>query len=247
MEREDYARMYELEDSYWWFVGKRCIADVLLRTVATTGADRLALDVGCGTGGTLQHLLSRYGRGVGLDISATALGYCLQRGLDRLCQGSAPHLPFADGSFDLLTALDLLYHEWIDDDREALRECARVLRPGGWLLVTDSALPILWSKHDVRYHARRRYTRGRLQSSMEAAGFVVRKLSYVNAILFPIAMAFRTWSRLSGSVSADDLLLRPLPGWLNGLLTGIYTLEARGLRWLDYPAGVSVVCLAQKP
>jgi SAM-dependent methyltransferase len=246
MEREEYARLYALEDDYWWFVGKRRIAETLFdHYVAPVGVLQV-LDVGCGTGGLLHHLLDRRGRAFGLDLSQVALQFARQRGLEQLIQGSATALPFAGESFDVVTALDLLYHRWVEDDEAALAECCRVLRPGGWLLVTDSAFQFLYGAHDVRQLGLRRYTAGDLKVRVEAAGLAVSRLSYANTFLFPAIAAVRLWSRTFGTQSAGDFMLRPLPRWLNRLLTGIYSLEARGLRRFSYPFGASVVCLARK-
>jgi len=238
--------MYEMEGSYWWFVGKRRIAATLLQAYLPPCNDRLILDVGCGTGGMLQFLLSEYGTAYGLDLSPIALGLGQQRNLSRLALGSALVLPYADASFSVVTAFDLLYHQWVDDDLLALRECRRVLRPGGALLITDSAFRFLWSGHDVAYGARRRYTTRELRRQVEAAGLQVKRLSYANAFLFPAVLAVRLWKRLRPSSGGGGSDLRPLPSGLNRLLAGIYTAEARLLRWVDYPVGVSVVCLAIK-
>jgi ubiquinone/menaquinone biosynthesis C-methylase UbiE len=246
MEREEYARMYALENDYWWFVGKRRIAETLIHRYVAPSGDQQVLDVGCGTGGMLDHLLGAEGRAFGLDLSEFALDFARQRHLERLTRGSAAALPFGDGSFSLVTALDLLYHRWVADDVAALRECWRVLRPGGWLLVMDSAFPLLYGEHDVRHMGQRRYTAGDLKMRVEAAGLAVSRLSYANTLLFPAVAGVRLWSRAFGTRSAGDFMLRPLPAWLNGLLTGIYSLEARGLRWFSYPFGASVVCLARK-
>jgi SAM-dependent methyltransferase len=246
VEREEYGRMYALEDSYWWFVGKRRIAEALIRQHVPEPGGLAILDVGCGTGGFLNHWRGESRSTAGLDFSEVALEFARQRHLDRLTQGSASTLPYADGSFDLVTALDLLYHRWVADDVGVLRECWRVLRPGGWLLVTDSAFQFLYGKHDVRFWGQRRYTTGALRARVEAAGLTILKLSYANSLFFPAVVAVRLWSRAFGTGSAGDSLLRPLPRWLNGLLTGLYTLEAGGLRWLSYPFGSSVVCLARK-
>ncbi len=246
MEREEYARMYALEDDYWWFVGKRRIAEALIGRSDAANGNLQVLDVGCGTGGFLSHLSSPLGVGYGMDLSAEALQFAQQRRLNRLVQASAETLPYCDDSFDLVTALDLLYHRWVADDVAALRECWRVLRPGGCLLVTDSAFQFLYGEHDLRFGGQRRYTTGELRTRLEAAGFTILKLSYANTLFFPAVAAVRLWSRAFGTHSAGDFVLRPLPGWLNGLLTAVYTLEARGLRWLSYPFGASVVCLARK-
>jgi ubiquinone/menaquinone biosynthesis C-methylase UbiE len=247
MEREEYARMFALEDDYWWFVGKRRIAEALIHQHVPDPGELTILDVGCGTGGFLDHWRDKCRRTAGLDFSEVALEFACQRHLERLTQGSAAALPYVDGSFDLVTTLDLLYHRWVADDVAALRECWRVLRPGGWLLVTDSAFQFLYSEHDIRFCGQRRYTTGELRARVEAAGLTIHKLSYANSLFFPVVAVVRLWSRACGTHGAGDFALRPLPRWFNGLLTGIYTLEARGLHWLSYPFGSSVVCLAQKP
>ncbi len=246
MEREEYARMYALEDDYWWFVGKRRIAEALIHQCVAPIRDLHVLDVGCGTGGFLNHLRGRLDMAFGMDLSEVALRFAHQRRLDRLTQASAETLPYRDDAFDLVTALDLLYHRWVTDDVAALRECWRVMRPGGWLLLTDSAFQFLYGEHDLRFGGQRRYTTGDLRTRVEAAGFTIHKLSYANTLFFPAVAAVRLWSRAFGTHGAGDFVLRPLPGWLNGLLTNLYTLEARGLSWLSYPFGASVVCLARK-
>lgn len=253
MDPEEFDRMYELEGSHWWFAGKRRAASTLVPLDLHALSTRRVLDVGCGTGGNLDLLLGAYGKAFGVDLSPHAVRYTRQRGQQNTALSTVLALPFGEDVFDLVTSFDVLYHQWVSNDAIALRECARVLRPGGWLLVTDSAFPFLWSRHDELCRARQRYTAAELRARVEGAGLSVRRLTYLNTALFPVVTAMRLWSRRfhttrrgdSDEPGASDL--RPLPAWLNAPLKAIYLLEASLLRWVSYPFGVSVVCLAQKP
>ena len=111
MNRDEYARLYRLEDRLWWFVGMRRIAEALL--VPCLAADPLRiLDAGCGTGGALRWL-APYGRVWGVDRSTDALAYCRRRRLTRVCQASLLALPYPDATFDLITSFDVLYHHGV--------------------------------------------------------------------------------------------------------------------------------------
>jgi SAM-dependent methyltransferase len=166
--------------------------------------------------------------------------------LPRLAQASGLALPYADGSFDLVTLFDVLYHRWITDDDQAVKEAYRVLRPGGWLLVTDSALPSLWSVHDEIYYARQRYTLEVVRTKVAEVGFEGGVFSYTNALLLPIVAATRTLLRWLPSTG--DVDVQPLPIWLNRLLVGVRSLEAAWLRWgHTFPLGSSLICFTQKP
>jgi hypothetical protein len=112
-------------------------------------------------------------------------------------------------------------------------------------MVMDSALPALWSRHDEVYYARQRYTLDEIGCLLAGAGFDLRKLSYANSLLFPVALAVRWLGRWFPAVS--DAEMQPLPPRLNGALTHILALEAAWLRRGAFPVGSSVVCLAQRP
>lgn len=245
MELSEFEKLYRLEDTHWWFEGKRRIARRLLSTVQPLGATDLLLDVGCGTGGTLEFLTDR-GSPVGADISPIALSFCQRRGMSAILQASAMALPFADETFSLVTAFDLLYHRQVPEDRVALREFSRICRPRGHLLVTEPAFEWLRSDHDEIYHSRHRYTVGELVDRITTAGFHVVKASYVNALLFPLVLAVRAVSQVLRSHRPESDL-KPLPHLLNRLLVSIVSLEAALLPHVRFPAGSSVICLALRP
>lgn len=244
MERTEFQKLYELEDGYWWFVGRRRLVAALVEGWLPDGQVGPILDVGCGTGGNLAFL-ARWGNEAGVDLSPLALDFARRRRLPCLAQASGLALPYPGDTFGLVTAFDVLYHRWVTCDERVVRECYRVLRPGGWLLVMDSALPGLWSRHDEVFYARQRYTLGEIGRLIRQAGLTPAKLSYANTLLLPFALAVRRLAHWFPSFS--DVEMQPLPGWLNRALRGVLCLEAAWLRRGTFPVGSSVVCLAQKP
>lgn len=255
MQEEDYAYLYELEEGFWWFAGMRDVTAALLDPVCLPRAGaRAALDAGCGTGDMLTRL-RRYApaeRVVGIDVSRTALDFCRERGHARLAQASATHLPFADASFDLVTSFDVLVQIPGDRaDEAAIREMFRVLRPGGVAFVRVAAYEWMKSGHDAALNTQRRYSLGELKAKMERAGFSVRRSTYANSVLLPVAALRRLLLKRLGLADAGSDV-KPLPSslrWLNGLLTGVLRSEARLLKSTrtGLPFGLSAICVAEKP
>jgi len=240
-----YAEHFALEDTHWWFRSKRALVAALLRRHG--GSLRRVLDVGCGTGGTLRALGARAAGGVppvavGVDAAPLALQLAQKGGLTRLAAGAAEALPFRDGAFDACLCLDLLYHEAVGDEVTALRECRRVLRPGGLLVVTDSAFAWLRSAHDRAVHGARRYTKGELVAHARAAGFVPVLASYAYCLVFPAVALVRLARR--GSGEGSDVYA--LPGPLNAALLGVQAVERALLRLVPLPFGSSVVVVGRK-
>jgi SAM-dependent methyltransferase len=231
MRPEAYAEMRALEERHWWFRGRRALLRALLARVSVAATPRV-LDAGCGTGGNLVEF-----GGVGVDPAGEAVAACRARGLD-VVQASAGALPFADSSFDLLLATDVLEH--VDDDVAALRELRRVAAPGAVLLVTVPAHPRLWSGHDEALHHRRRYRRAELLARVRRGGWEPVAVTWWNSLLLPVVAAVRTVSRRSGADHARD------PGPFNGVLESVLRVEAWLVRrGVPLPAGVSLAVAAQ--
>jgi SAM-dependent methyltransferase len=239
--------MYQVEGEHWWFAGKRLAVAAMLEGLPLTG---LAVDVGCGTGAVLADL-ARRGPALGVEFDARCLGLACRRGDLDLVRAGCSALPLANGSAGFITLMDVLYHEGVDV-AATLAECHRVLAPGGWLLVFDSAYEGLMGPHDRAVHGARRFARRGLCLRLERAGFSVVRATYRNSLLAPLAiparLAARWLERLRGAgqdapVSDVDM---PAP-WLNRLLLGLMVLETRWLKRHDFPLGLSVCALAAKP
>jgi 2-polyprenyl-3-methyl-5-hydroxy-6-metoxy-1,4-benzoquinol methylase len=99
------------------------------------------LDLGCYDGQLIAQVLERLDGVVGLDISAAALGAAHRRGLQPVRAQFEQPLPFADGAFATVVAAEVIEH--VFDTQAVLSELARVIEPGGWLLITTPNLVAL--------------------------------------------------------------------------------------------------------
>ena len=235
--------MYNLESFYWWFVARRKLLDSMVGTLTLDFDDATILDVGCGTGINFS-ILSRYGTAVSTDSAQDALSFSKERGVDKLVRSRVESLPFANESFDLITALDVLEH--IDDDLSALIELRRIMKNDGTIFITVPAYGFLWSEHDEALHHRRRYAASELRNKLTRCGFRVQRISYyISTLFFPILMARFLQSIFKKSVepSTSHILL---PNWLNSFLVFILDIERLVLKWINFPFGVSLLCIARK-
>ncbi|MCL4459583.1 MAG: class I SAM-dependent methyltransferase [Chloroflexi bacterium] len=242
MEKEQYRLLFEAEERHWWYLGMRRIFQELICLYYRNGCDGEVLDVGCGTGGTTRYL-SRYGRVTGVDISAEALTYGQERGLNRLLRAAVDSLPFADSSFDLVCCFEVIYHQLIGDDRLALQEFYRVLRPKGILFLREPAYNWLRGAHDIAVHTRHRYTTGELWAKLTSVGFTVKRVTYANSLLFPLAGMKRLMEGKIGQWGSD---LRLPSAGINRWLMRTLFLEAWLLVRTNLPWGLSVIAIAVK-
>lgn len=237
-----YETFFAIEDTFWWTVGLRRTVFRLLETRARLPSPARVLDLGCGTGGFLVEL-GRLGPATGVDFAPRALELCRSRGLRRLARADGQRLPFADASFDLVTALDVIEH--LDDDRAALREIVRVLRPGGFAVLNVPAFRFLWSAKDELNHHRRRYRLPELRDRAREAGLRVVRISYAFGFLFPPLLCVRLLQRLRGGAVDLDRELRIRPA-VNRALLGLAALERWWIVRARLPLGTSVLCLAAR-
>jgi len=242
LEERHYIELFELEDSHWWFRGRRAVLWAMLHHAALPASPEI-LDAGCGTGRNLAEF-GTLGVASGVDPSPEAIGFCRRRGLENVFQAGLEQLPFPDGRFDLMLATDVIEH--IDDDRRALAELHRVARPGGQLLITVPAYTWLWSQHDDSHHHKRRYTMRRLRERVLVSGFRPVVASYFNFLLLaPIALVRATARRQARPDGRTDYDLAPKPvaRLLDLPMRGEAKLIERGLR---FPAGVSIAMLCTR-
>ena len=105
MDTSLYELFYSLEDTHWWFQGRKELVLSLLRRYTPLPWPRI-LDVGCGTGGMLAEF-QRLGSSIGIDTAPESGTFCRRRGLPMIL-ASGTELPLADASFDVVSALDVI-------------------------------------------------------------------------------------------------------------------------------------------
>lgn len=222
------------QPDYWWYRARTELLQAALGDFL--GTPRRLLDVGSADGPSVAWMRGDHER-FAMDLDPRGL----TPGRD-VC-ASALALPFSDGSFDVVGAFDVIEH--CEPEKRAVAELARVLAPGGRLLVSVPAYQWAWSDHDVRAGHHRRYTRPRLLAAVEGAGLTVQRCSYGFAAVFPLFAAERLKRRVRRGV-ADEGLPGVSPA-LDRLLTRLSTAEARLLKRHDLPFGSSIFLAAEKP
>lgn len=268
MELREYERMHALENDYWWFVGRRAIVARLLRqalsarppgaiAASTCGPSVSLLDIGCGTGANLSMLRGVVGEQApitGVDFSDLALKFAMEAKGEQsvaLARCDALRLPFGDAQFQAVTMLDVLEH--LGDDRGALAEVRRVLRPSGSLVFSVPAYQHLWSAHDEALHHFRRYEMRGLQLLLRRSGFLVEKLSFAMSAMPPAAWL---WRKLllpfaprrprDAKRHSQGAVLPSVPPLINGALIKYLELEGEVIARRPLRFGTSLVGIARR-
>lgn len=244
-----FDRLAAVEFVHWWPAAMWRLAAHWLDGALGGRVGLRALDVGCGTGGTLARLDARpeLATVVGLDASPAALALA-RRHSARLLRADAFALPFPDAAFDLVTCLDVWQHLPADAVPRAARELRRVLRPGGFALLRVNGRG-LWPGRRL---GPRLYRLADLVSDLSAAGLAVRRATYANAlpsVAQELLGRLRPRRPTGAHPAGRGLCLRVPPGWLNRLMSGVASLEAyaAGRLGARLPVGHSTMALATAP
>jgi SAM-dependent methyltransferase len=242
MDIATYAAEAAVESDHWWFVGRRCLfADIIRKLGLLRGAE--ILDVGTSTGTNLRMLRDlEFHHVQGIDQSAEAVRFCSEKGLGEVNLGDVCALPFPDRRFDLVLATDIIEH--VDDDRGALRELHRVLKPGSHLLLTVPTFRLLWGLQDEVSHHKRRYRLHDLLPKLRDAGFFVKEYYYFNYLLFLPILAGRRLVRLLRITLASEAEINTW--WLNRIATLIFRLDVKTAPRLRPPFGASALVVATR-
>jgi SAM-dependent methyltransferase len=251
VEVEEYARIAAVEDDHWWYRNTRALVDDLLTARLAGRDDLVLLDAGCGPGGN-GAWLARHGTVIGVDRSPEALAFVHERRPDtQPVRGDITALPLATATVDVAVAITVLYA--VDDDVAALAELARVVRPGGTIVLVEPAFPSLRREHDATVHGVRRYRRPALRSIAASAGLTVERCTYAYSFLAPAAAGLALVDRVSArskapdeaehdTSSASDVERRTM----DRVFAPLADAERRVLAKTDLPLGTSVILVATR-
>jgi SAM-dependent methyltransferase len=242
MTPEEHRRMAACEDTLWHYAALHGQVRRALRRCGLP-ADAEVLDAGCGTGGLLRRLRGWWpqARLRGVEYSAFAVGLARERTDCPIDEGSVLALPFADGSFDAITCIDVVYQ--FPEPAQAYREFARCLRPGGVVVVNEPAHRWLFSYHDVSVGGRHRFSRPELKALLRSAGLEPVYATHWNFLPLPLV-----WIRRKLLPAPQGSDVGDYPWWIALPMRAMMALERL---WLDlggrFPCGVSVLVAARKP
>jgi len=242
MDAGEHRKLAAVEDAMWYFRALHAHVGRELAAQLPQGPARI-LDAGCGTGGLIRRLAP--GRQewawTGIDVSPLACQLARERGAGDVREASVTALPFRDGEFAAVVSADVLYH--LDDDEAALREMARVLCPGGVVVLNVPAHRWLWSYHDVAVDGRRRYGRAELAGKLTRAGLTPLRLTHWNTALLPLIAARR--KLFPAPKSGSDV--KHSPAWMESGFSAIMEGESAWIRrGGNLPAGSSILAVARR-
>ena len=236
---------YEIEERvqtfHWWFVVRRKLLKTILCSL-NLQRESLTMDIGCGVGSNLSLLKAIGLKAMGCDRSFDNLLLAKNKFFLPFINGDLENLPIRSSSVELVVATDVLEH--LQDDIAGVRELCRILRRNGHLIVTVPAFQSLWGTQDIVTGHKKRYSKRDISNVLKQNGFQIMRSSYFNFFLFfPILFARRVIRLLGLQLHSENEINFPL---LNFFLKTIFSLEPYLLKYLPFPFGVSIVCVAKK-
>jgi ubiquinone/menaquinone biosynthesis C-methylase UbiE len=235
--------MKHFEEDHWWFIGTRAIIldrikllmDIIRKSKKLDNVK--ILDIGCGTGNIIS-LLRNKAEVYGVDYSAEAVRIAKNRKLNNIYLSNAEYLPFGNKNFDLVLMLDLLEH--VPDDKIVLNEAHRVLKSGGFIIIT---VPANKNLYDIALSHYRRYSKNELINLIDPNKFNIDKISFYDTILYPFIYLYRMINKRRKKFESD---LKRTNFMLNKIFIYILNFEKLLLRKFYLGYGLSLLLILKK-
>jgi ubiquinone/menaquinone biosynthesis C-methylase UbiE len=217
-----------------------------------SGTSPLILEVGCSSGFLLSMMRERMPQAVviGADYirgPMEALAVSLKD--VPLLQLDLVRCPLPSNSLDAVVMLNVLEH--IEDDREALAQVYRILKPGGLVIIEAPAGPHLYDVYDKLLMHKRRYSRSELCGKITESGFNIMGRSHLGFFLYPGFYLTKKKNKryLSMSESLQEGIVRRdiRETASTPLFRAVMNVELFIGRWISYPLGIRCLISAEKP
>lgn len=240
-----YAQQYRrLWQEHWWWRARTTYVARWVTWLAGRRQLEDILDIGCGDG-LMFPILERFGRVRGIEPDGKLLSStCRHRALiENVAFDAAYRTP---QRYDLVLMLDVLEH--IEDDRNALGAVQLMLKPGGFVLLTVPAVPLLWSRHDIANQHYRRYLLSGLGRMLADQGWHVVTLEYFFFwTVAPLLLRRLLAPACTPADGTQSYVVRVPPRPVNGLAQAVCQVEQLLARRLRLPLGSSCLAIAAAP
>lgn len=253
MSPEQFHLFAKIEQDHWWFAARRYIMGRLLERIEPPNLQRVVLDVGCGTGGNIASLASKY-LCYGLDTTDSAVAFAVER----FPQVRFVHNTFPHGVEEVLTRLNVMLCmdviEHIENDKAFVEMLISAMPSGSHLLISVPADMRLWSKHDVTNDHYRRYDRQSFEETWSGLPVQTRLVGYFNSRLFALVRMVRHLEKISGESYGESgtdfkMPLKPVNEFLKWVFESEAEVLLRGLdsrTWRGFRRGVSLLAILRK-
>ncbi|NBX68169.1 MAG: class I SAM-dependent methyltransferase [Proteobacteria bacterium] len=234
----------ELEKGYWWYEGRVFWAERFIKNwMKITGSLKTIhyADLGCGTGGLGKQIQKTFSfqKTILVDNNPAALKK-INPGPDtelvKLDLETDFQLPFKP---NLITCMDVIEH--LKNDEAFLDTLMSQISPGGLLILSTAAHPVLFSNWDKALGHYRRYSKKSLINKLRKSGFKIQSVSYGWSFLAPAAPY-----RFLFSKQQENLQYPRVPKWMNQSLIRLSKWESKLSEFVNYPFGTSLFISALK-
>lgn len=243
MEISEYQHIYKNEGTHFYYLATHKLVLTLIQNNLNNIDKKLnILDAGCGAGLLAKHL-ERFGDVVGVDVNPQAIYFSSKRKI-KVVKASINKLPFKKNEFDIITSVDVIYHDQVND-KEALKELYRVLKPGGLLIIRVPAYKWLIRSSDKQVHTRERYNHKMFNDRLIRARFKVAKISYVQTLLLLFAVIQKTLEIIF-RVKEPSSSIKKINPFFNNLILLLLLAEVKLVQFINFPFGLGLVAVARK-
>ena len=254
MLHDEYTALASSEDNHWWYKRLRFHILTAIKADAYKNSQRSTttlFDAGCGTGGLIHHLRTKYPNLISsfqcCEPNAYARTLCLRRNITPLPFAILDLPKSLNNTFEIVTCIDVLYHNDVEP-LDALKRLAKLVKPGGMIIMNNAALNCFKRSHDENVLGVRRFNSQQINKLISAAGLRSLQIYYWNTLLAPCLLLSIFLESLKIFPSSKASQAATPSSLANRLFSTILAIESLLPKHsLLRPFGTSVFAVAVKP